>query len=181
MMDSVLSLDPGSEQTAFSLIDATTRNVLVFGITPNEKLLKDLYDPVHEWGEKIAPCRHMAVEMIASYGMPVGREVFETVLWIGRYLEAWRHQWKLVYRREVKLHLCGSVTAKDGNVRQALLDKYGPGKAAAQGTKKNPGPLYGVSKDVWSAIAVGTYYLDTYEEETEALCADSITSSSRVT
>ena len=42
------------------------------------------------------------------------------------------------------------MKAKDSNIRQALIDRFGP-----VGTKKNPGWFYGVSKDVWAAIAVG--------------------------
>ena len=43
--------------------------------------------------------------------MAVGREVFETCLWIGRFVEAWYEPdaVQLVYRRDVKLHLCGSA------------------------------------------------------------------------
>jgi hypothetical protein len=41
------------------------------------------------------------------------------------------------------------MKAKDANIRQALIDKIGP-----QGTKKDPGPTYGISKDVWSALAI---------------------------
>lgn len=100
----------------------------------------------------------LAVEMIASYGMPVGREIFETCLWVGRFVEAWdkrggKHY--LVYRRDVKLHLCADSRAKDSNIRQALLDRYGPGRQLAIGTKKNPGPLYGMAGDCWAALAVG--------------------------
>src|SRR5690348_10669091 len=57
----------------------------------------------------------VAVEMIASYGMPVGREVFETCVWIGQFeREAELHAIDLepaiikITRQEVKLHLCGS-------------------------------------------------------------------------
>jgi hypothetical protein len=105
---------------------------------------------------------HVAIEMIASYGMPVGREVFDTCLWVGRFIEtAARAAYKadLVYRRDVKLHLCGQARAKDANIRQALLDKFG-GKAA-QGTKATPGPLYGVKADVWSALAVAVTFSET--------------------
>jgi hypothetical protein len=61
----------------------------------------------------------------------------------------------LVFRRDVKLHLCDSPRAKDGNVRQALLDRLGP-----QGTKKAPGPTYGVKSHEWAALAVAVYGWD---------------------
>lgn len=105
----------------------------------------------------------MAIEMVASYGMPVGREVFETVFWIGRFWEAAERcnlDCRKVFRKDIKLWLCNSVRAKDANVRQALLDKFprtGGGKTPQIGTKSKPGPLYGVAGDVWSALAVALY------------------------
>ena len=89
--------------------------------------------------------------MIASYGMPVGAEVFETCVWIGRFFEAWTLPSvpRLVFRRDVKLHLCGTTVAKDPHIRQRLLDLIGP-----QGTKKAPGPTYGVRSHAWAALAV---------------------------
>jgi hypothetical protein len=97
---------------------------------------------------------HLAIEMIASYGMAVGAEVFETCVWIGRLVAAWAGPHTFVHRREVKLHLCGDSRAKDANIRQALIDRYGPGKERAIGKVKAPGPLYGVTADQWSAVAV---------------------------
>jgi len=94
----------------------------------------------------------VACEMLACQGMPVGKETFETAYWIGRFMGACSMDWHRVYRNEVKLHLCGSVRAKDANIRQALLDRWG-GKSAI-GTKKAPGPLYGVTGHCWSALAV---------------------------
>lgn len=90
------------------------------------------------------------IEMVACYGMAVGKEVFETCVWIGRFLE--RVDAKLVYRRDVKLHVCGSARAKDANIAQALRDKYGE-----VGTKKNPGPLFGIKSHLWAALALADY------------------------
>jgi hypothetical protein len=56
---------------------------------------------------------------------------------------------RLVYRKDVKLLLCGSPRAKDANIRQALLDLLGP-----QGTKAKPGPTYGVKSHAWAALGV---------------------------
>jgi hypothetical protein len=105
----------------------------------------------------------LAIEMVASYGMPVGREVFETCVWIGRFQESWRdglrrvpEDVRLIYRRDVKLHLCGNSRAKDANIRQALIDKLGP-----VGTKAAPGPLYGVKSHAWAAVAVAVTAFDT--------------------
>ena len=111
---------------------------------------------------------HFACEMVASYGMPVGREVFETVLWIGRFWEAFDGDMEFVYRKDVKMHLCHTTRAKDANVRQALLDKTpstGAGATPQIGTKKEPGPLYGIKSHLWSALAVAVYYAETQLEE----------------
>lgn len=101
----------------------------------------------------------LAIEMVESFGMAVGKEVFQTVFWVGRLCEAACNgavgRFALVYRKDVKLNLCGNYRAKDANIRQALLDKLGP-----QGTKKAPGPTYGISKHLWSALAVGVTYAE---------------------
>jgi hypothetical protein len=47
------------------------------------------------------------------------------------------------------------MKAKDGNIRQALIDRFG-----VVGTKKNQGWFYGFSGDIWSAYAVGITYKD---------------------
>lgn len=144
----VLAIDPGNEQSAFCLlIDGKPRE---WATVPNAELLSDIRK--RRWH---AYSPELACEMIASYGMPVGREVFETCVIIGRIIEAWGGPSRLIYRKDVKLHLCGVTAAKDANIRQALIDIYGPGKDRAIGRKGSPGPLYGVHGDEWAALAVG--------------------------
>lgn len=144
----ILALDPGTEQTGWVLYDGA--RVVDSGVDGNASVLERV-----RGGQEPM----LAIEMIASYGMPVGREVFETCVWIGRFLQSWHDpaSVKLVYRRDVKLHLCGSPRAKDPNVRQALLDLFprtGGGATPQIGTKARPGPLYGVSSHAWPALGV---------------------------
>jgi hypothetical protein len=103
----------------------------------------------------------LAVEMFSSYGMPVGAEVFEACVWVGRFIERWGGEYRLIYRTDVKLHLTNQRRAKDANVRQALIDRYGPGKDRAIGRKASPGPLYGLTGDCWSALAVAVTAAET--------------------
>ncbi len=146
----IFAIDPGTLQSAYILWNG--KNVLEKGIVNNALLL-----------ETIIPSLEMnlsIIEMVASYGMPVGKEIFETVRWIGRFEEriltvGYSKKVELVYRREVKLHHCHSAKAKDANIRQALVDKYGK-----PGTKKNPGVTYGITKDMWSAFALATYKME---------------------
>lgn len=137
----ILALDPGPTQTGWATL--VGGRVSGSGVHDNQDMLGQLLCFGAEWS--------LAVEMIASYGMAVGREVFETCVWIGRYQQAWHtpRAVRLVYRKDVKSHLCGSLKAKDANIRQALLDLLGP-----QGTKKAPGPTYGVKSHAWAALAV---------------------------
>jgi hypothetical protein len=77
---------------------------------------------------------------------------FETCVWIGRFTEVARVEPTLCYRKDIKLFLCGTMRAKDANIRQALLDLIGP-----QGTKAQPGPTYGIKSHSWAALAVAVY------------------------
>lgn len=98
-------------------------------------------------------------------GMTVGQEVFDTCVWIGRFweiaLRSGGYEPKRIYRREEKLNLCGCLSAKDKNIRQALIDRYG-----VVGTKKDPGFFYvngtKFAKDMWAAMAVAVTYFDKY-------------------
>jgi hypothetical protein len=149
----ILAIDPGTTQSGWVLFDGD--RVHDCGVLSNNSLLLALDTGV---GLVQMPDQ-VAIEMIASYGMPVGREVFETCVWIGRFVQAWHspEAVRLVYRRDVKLHLCGTSKAKDPNVRQALLDLFprtGGGATPQIGTKGKPGPLYGVSSHAWPALGV---------------------------
>jgi len=154
----MIAIDPGPEQSAW--VRYRDGEILEMDIEPNEHVRSWL---PHAWGEELA------IEMVASYGMAVGKDVFETVYWIGRFDEAHNEGAAArVYRKDVKMHLCGNTKAKDSNIRQALIDRFGGlgGKEAAVGKKANPGPLYGVRSHLWAALAVAVTYADQASGET---------------
>lgn len=147
----IQAIDPGTFKSATVLYDSKKKEIVKFEITENYNL------PIY------FAANIYVIEMVASYGMPVGKEVFDTVLFIGRLVErinTVNKDCKLVYRKDIKMHLCGSMKAKDSNIRQALIDKLG-----GPGTKKNPGKTYGISKDLWSALAIAVYYEEVYKNE----------------
>lgn len=137
----ILAIDPGTTESGW--VQYAEGRVLASGVCPNNDMLRAIRETPHGF------C--LAIEKIEAMGMAVGAEVFETVHWSGRFFQAWPWPSKVirVTRRAVKLHLCGNMRAKDPNIRQALLDLLGP-----QGTKKEPGPLYGVKSHAWAALAV---------------------------
>lgn len=159
-MSVILGMDPGTNDTGWVTYDRTSNAVLMKGITDNGKLLKELKKPKQEFmglGYDVSAC-----EWIEMMGMPVGKETFETVHWIGRFFEAAHHY--RVTRREVKLCICGSMKAKDPNIRQAIVDRFPPsggGKKPQFGTSKQPGPLYGVTSHKMSALAVAITFSET--------------------
>jgi len=92
--------------------------------------------------------------------MPVGADVFDTVFWSGRFVEAWGGDFAMVPRLDVKMHLCHTARAKDGNVRQALIDRFGPVP-----TQKRPNHHYNgfkVATHLWAAFALAVTYYDTH-------------------
>ncbi len=155
----ILAIDPGPVKSAYVWYDPREKTPDMFDLADNDAVLAAIETYFcHGNGNNI-----MAIEMIASYGMAVGASVFETCVWIGRFIEAWGGGWEYVYRKDVKIHICGSMKAKDTNIRRALLDRYpatGGGKTPEVGTIKQPGPLFGFKADMWAALAVAITFAE---------------------
>lgn len=154
----IFAIDPGNEESAYVIVEDDLSEVICKGKVLNDELMKIISDLNFKRKED-----HVAIEMVASYGMSVGKSVFDTCVWIGRFYEAIYDQWAiepiLVYRMDEKMCLCHDSRAKDSNIRQALIDRFGE-----VGTKKNQGYFYGFKKDIWSAMAVAVAYHDKYIE-----------------
>jgi hypothetical protein len=148
-MSVILAIDPGSESSGFVVWDAETERPRAFGKAPNVELLDELRAGV------AGDVDVVVIEDFQTFGMPVGREVFQAVRWSGRFEEAIGDRWPVVYilRSTVRSTICGSMKAKDANVRAAIIERFG-GKDAAIGRKASPGPLHGMAADVWSALAL---------------------------
>lgn len=154
-MSRVLAIDPGRERSAWIALreDGTPVDM---SIDENPEIL-----PLLE-GWRARDGGPVVLEALSCYGARVGRDVFETAYWIGRFDPDATAV--LLERREVRMHLCGTARAGDAEIRAVLLDRYGPGKDLAVGRKAKPGPLYGVKTHIWSALAVGVTYLDRMKE-----------------
>jgi hypothetical protein len=195
--DIVLALDPGTYKTGWVLYDMRTSRIVEkddgqpiltqavtkqMGVTDNEKLLELLRVSTFP----------IVCEMVGHYGtgMSVGKTVFETCIWIGRFKEACKAQdFTTVLRKTGVTYMCGSSKAKDTNVKQALwdLDRFGGNELKAVGGKKcpkckgkgwcgagrptctecdgakwewPPGPLYGVISHMLPALCCAVWYQD---------------------
>mgnify|MGYP000254379383 FL=1 len=162
-MGTILAIDPGNMESGYVLVEhdgKEIQKVLDVGKTTNERIVEKMMNDLPLISD-------FAIEMVQSMGQTVGQEVFDTCVWVGRFWEVARYAYvgisgkKTIYRREEKLYLCGCLSAKDKNIRQALIDRYG-----VVGTKKNPGFFYvngtKFAKDMWQAMAVATTYFDKY-------------------
>lgn len=157
----ILAIDPGNIESAYCIIETETYKPIEFGKIENNNLLKQI--------SMFKDIESIVVEKVASYGMAVGQTIFDTCEWYGRFIQKYcdtHESFKInyVYRNEVKINLCNSVRAKDSNIRQALIDRFGQ-----VGTKKNQGWFYGFKADIWSAYAVGVTYLDKVEKNERKL------------
>lgn len=150
----IFALDPGNMDTGWVIYDAAARRVVECGNTPNQELLRKVQTQWSVSLERGEPVPSLVSEMMRARGMPTSNDEMETLVWIGRFKQAWHRpdEVRLVYRQDAKLHVTGSPKAKDANVRQALIDHVGK-----PGTRKAPGPTFGVSNHAWAALCVAVY------------------------
>lgn len=180
---SIIAIDPGPVQSAYVAIVPSSKFIGSFGKIKNVEML----DVLGCYSTEKSVETKLIVEMVASYGMPVGESVFETARWTGIFQQKFGlKNTELLYRKEVKMNLCGSMRANDSNIRQAIIDRYG-GEDKAIGGKKcskckgkgwfgagrnecpechgrkwetPPGELHGVHSDIWAAIGVALTWID---------------------
>jgi hypothetical protein len=158
----IRAIDPGPDTSAF--VDWDGSSIINYGFFNNE----DHFNSFVRDGDigEIRFINKIFIEQIQCYGMPVGNEIFETVHWAGRLTEQYINANKCVERvprKDVKLHLCGSCAAKDSNVITAIADRFDPLRKfgnLGKGKKSCPGPLYGISKDIWQALALALTVYD---------------------
>ncbi len=183
-MSYIIAIDPGPTESAYVILDTTDgfpAKICKFGKVQEANLKMD----VIEFFDRVECIPiYLAVEMPASYGMAVGASVFNTCAVVGRFEQFFADEDMLsiagtrmltampsyrVYRKRpseegvdsVSMGLCKNNRANDSNVRAAIIDLYpaiGGGKIPQIGSKKEPGPLHGISKDVWAALGVGLVF-----------------------
>lgn len=150
----LFAIDPGNVQSAFVVVD---ENYAIHYKEKNENQI------VLEWMQGFHPDK-VIIEKIASYGMAVGREVFDTCIWIGRFTQAaitLGIPVEYIFRHEEKLAICHSPNAGDTNIRRALIDRFAKHDLKnGKGTKKTPDFFYGFKADIWAAFAVAVTFLD---------------------
>jgi len=161
MSEFILAIDPGTEKSGVIMFDRENKVEPIWHQSVMDN--GDLIEYILTYGDRI---RHLAIEQIRSYGMAIGATTLDTVEWSGRFIQCFIYATHYddnilrIPRLEIKVHLCGTARAKDANIRQALIDRLGP-----PGTKKNPGPTYGISSHMWSALAVAVTAHDKLEKQ----------------
>jgi hypothetical protein len=143
----ILGVDPGTTQTAYCLVGRDYKIQLADKV-PNDEFVKMCVS---------SPNVHIVIESLQSYGMAVGREVFETAYMIGRIMQKAMDnglRYTLYPRPEYAKAICGVQKINDAVLRQSLLLRFGD--------DKKDGPLFRLKgcTDKRSAFAIAAYHLD---------------------
>lgn len=158
----ILAIDSGNIESAYVVVDETLKP-LEFAKVENDWLNENIPVIINRYRVK-----QVAIEHVACYGMAVGKEVFDTCVWIGRFTETtFRHidisEVIPIYRKDEKLNICQSMKTNDSNIRRALIDRFAQHDFKnGKGTKKEPDFFFGFKADIWSGMAVAVTYYDLY-------------------
>jgi len=152
----ILGIDPGPTASGVVLYCAAERRVLASASALT-------VDEVFRWIRGGTPTIYLhdrvIIEQVMSQGQS-GNDLLRTAEVSGRF-------WQVALdvdcldlppvfmpRREVCSALAITGAGKDAQIREAMIEIHGGTKAAAVGTKKKPGPLYGVSGHAWQALGL---------------------------
>ena len=147
----MLGIDPSNIDSAYCTINMETLEPIQFGKEDNYVFREMLRNR-----DVSFDC--VAIEDLQNMGMPAGRSLFDTAKEIGRLTEILEEQGysiEYVYRKEEKLHICGSQKANDATIRRALIDRFCTWDFKhGKGTKDRPDFFRGFKADIWMAFCV---------------------------
>jgi len=158
-----MGIDPGNRHSAYTIYDGGRDKLIKFDKIENAELKDDIYHL-----QDFYYVESIFIEGVQSYGMPVGKDVFETCYYIGRLQETieridvpYRPTQVLIHRSDIKMFWCHKTAkVKDSNITVAIVDHFDPQRIYGKygkGVKKNPGPLFGMAADCWSSTAIAIY------------------------
>lgn len=154
----VLGIDPGPTTCGVVLYDAAARQVTGAWSAVS---VEDVLLLVLQRTDTV-----VAIERVQAQGQS-GASLLETSEVVGRLQQRaldFGRAVRLMYRREVLRALDVTGTGnRDALVRQRIIEAHGG--AAAIGTKRAPGPLYGVSGHAWQALGVAFAAAETMGKE----------------
>lgn len=152
MADStVFAIDAGNTHSGWAVVSNLDGEYQlgVFGKWENKALLEE----IRKYNDF-----DFAIEYPYPRNSTVPLQVFEMAEWVGRFahvLEECGNRFHRIYRHREKAVMCHSGVATDSQIRASVISVLG-----GQGTAQNPGPTYGVTGDVWQAIAIGMTFLE---------------------
>ncbi len=159
----ILAIDPGSEQSAAVIYD--DGEIIWHAFLPNEEMIMRMFEYAYSG-------THLAIEYTKAHTLQFKgknrsffpQQVLDTARWVGRFEQAFGGPFTEIDRRQVKQTLGVPPNGTDAHVNAALYDRFGDGtRKSAVGTKKNPGPCYGLKADLWQALAVAVTFADQQE------------------
>lgn len=167
--DYVLAIDPGTTKSGVSLVRVSDYKPLFAIKDDNDVVQRGLHSIIRACGA-YPPNVKVVIEKMQGNALPVGTEVFETCIWIGRFSEYYYnwsgHQIEYIFRKEEYKNLCANIyTKNDKGIRQSLVDRFAYGQPNyGKGTIKNKGWFYGFSADAWAAYAIAVTWIDKMKE-----------------
>lgn len=157
----MLGIDPANINSAYCTIDEETKRPIQFDKVPNERLRQMLRRQEIKFDE-------VSIEDIQNMGLPAGRSLFDTAKEIGRQteiLEGLGYEVEYVYRREEKIHICGSMKANDATIRRSLIDRFAEKDFLnGKGKKSDPDFFFNFRSDIWMAFCVALVAVERREE-----------------
>lgn len=147
----ILAIDPGTIESGYVIVSKGLR-IVEAGKVWNHQIL----DIISNNAGHSNTC---LIESMQSYGKPVGQSVFNTCIWIGRFIQSSIHcgvvEYGLIPRKSYAHALCRNTRAvSDAMIRKELEQRFG-GYKPGQPLEKLVG-----SSDVRSAFAMAVYFTD---------------------
>ena len=165
----ILGIDPGSMESAYCVLEHKTMKVEDKGRIANVEMMQGFMGDSETFFNNYYDV--VVIEFPVPRGQLASKDLFETIFWIGRFSQACDTEMLRMDRKDVKINMCETMKAKDSNIRAACISRFEhlvvgrKGKCPVIGAGGCEGPLYGVVKDIWSALAICLTYKDQLGKE----------------